>query len=214
MYKRQFPFSTEHAADLIVRMVMAHPGEITVAAIGPLTNLALAFLKEPRLAHALAGLTVMGGVVGGAGALHLPWVEHNIRCDPEAAHIVFSSGAALTIVPLDVTTQVCIRPEDAARIRAAGDPFHTAVADQVTRYPPFAARGWTHLHDPLAVATLLDPTLVEFQPVRMVVETQGEHTAGATLAALPTVEAPANARIALRVDVAAAERFIAERLTQ
>ncbi len=209
-----FSPSAEHAADLIVRTVMAHPGEITVAAIGPLTNLALAFLKEPRLAQALAGLTIMGGVVGGAGALHLPWVEHNIRCDPEASHIVFSSGAALTVVPLDVTTQVCIRREDAVRIAAIGDPFHSAVADQVTRYPPFVARGWTHLHDPLAVATLLDATLVECQPVRMVVETQGEHTAGATLASLPTAEAPANARIALRVDIARAERFIAERLTQ
>ena len=85
--------SEEHAVDLIVRTVMAHPGEITLIAIGPLTNVALALLKEPRLATNLAGLTVMGGVVGGAGALHLPWVEHNFRCDPEAAQIVLASGA-------------------------------------------------------------------------------------------------------------------------
>jgi purine nucleosidase len=203
----------EHAADFIARTVMAQPGQIVLAAVGPLTNVALAFLKEPRLAQNLAGLTIMGGVVGGANALHLPWVEHNIRCDPEAAHIVFSAGAALTVVPLDVATQVRIRGEDVARIRAANDPFHDAIADQVACYPPFVERGWTHLHDPLAVATLLDPTLVESQPVRIIVETQGEHTAGATLVSLPTAEAPATTRIALHVDAPAAERFIVERLT-
>ena len=202
----------EHAVDLIVRTVMTRPGEVTLVAIGPLTNVALAFSREPRLAANLAGLTLMGGVVGGAHALELPWVEHNFRCDPEAAHIVLSAGATPTIVPLDVTTQVRIRPDDVARIGAAGDPFHAAVADQVTRYPRYARRGWTNLHDPLAVATVIDPTLVRCEPVRAVVETAGEHTAGALLAAAPTPDAPATARIALAVDAARAERFIVDRL--
>ena len=204
----------EHAVDLIVRTVMTRPGEVTLVAIGPLTNVALAFSREPRLAANLAGLTLMGGVVGGTHALELPWVEHNFRCDPEAAHIVLSAGAAPTIVPLDVTTQVRIRPDDVARIGAAGDPFHAAVADQVTRYPRYARRGWTNLHDPLAVATVIDPTLVRCEPVRAVVETVGEHTAGALLAAAPTPDAPATARIALAVDAARAERFIIDRLAQ
>ena len=201
-----------HAVDLIVRTVMTRPGEVTLVAIGPLTNVALAFSREPRLAANLAGLTLMGGVVDGAHALELPWVEHNFRCDPEAAHIVLSAGAAPTIVPLDVTTQVRIRPDDVARIGAAGDPFHAAVADQVTRYPRYARRGWTNLHDPLAVATVIDPTLVRCEPVRAVVETVGEHTAGALLAAAPRPDAPATARIALAVDAARAERFIVDRL--
>jgi len=145
----------EHAVDLIVRTVMGRPGEVTLVAIGPLTNLALAFSREPRLAANLANLVIMGGVVGGAHALELPWVEHNFRCDPEAAHIVLSAGAIPMIVPLDVTTQVRVRPHDVARIRAAGDPFHVAVADQVVRYPRYAGRGWTNLHDPLAVATVI-----------------------------------------------------------
>ena len=204
----------EHAVDLIVRTVMTRPGEVTLVAIGPLTNVALAFSREPRLAANLAGLTLMGGVVGGAHALELPWVEHNFRCDPEAAHIVLSAGATPTIVPLDVTTQVRIRPDDVARIGAAGDPFHAAVADQVTRYPRYARRGWTNLHDPLAVATVIDPTLVRCEPVRAVVETAGEHTAGALLAAASTPDAPATARIALAVDAARAERFIIDRLAQ
>ena len=93
-------------------MVMACPGEITLVAIGPLTNVALAFLLEPRVPAALAGLMIMGGVVGGPGALDLPWTEHNFRSDPEAAHIVLASGAAIKVVPLDVTMQVRIRAED------------------------------------------------------------------------------------------------------
>jgi purine nucleosidase len=204
----------DHAVDLIVRKVMAQPKEITLIAIGPLTNVALAFLREPRLAQNLAGLVVMGGVVGGAHALHLPWTEHNFRCDPEAAHIVLSAGAPTTIVPLDVTTKVCIRRDDVTRIRAAGDPFHVAVADQVSLYPPFAQRGWTHLHDPLAVATFVEPSLVRLDSLRVLIETQGEHTAGAMLAALPEPEKPTNAEVALEVNAHRAEQFIVDRLTR
>lgn len=210
--------SPEHAVDLIIRTVMAQPGEITLIAIGPLTNVALALLKEPRLAANLAGLTVMGGVVGGAGALHLPWVEHNFRCDPEAARIVLASGAPLRIVPLDVTTQVRIRPQDTARIRAAGDPFHLAVADQIERYPRYQQRGWTYLHDPLAAlvgAGLAPaPALVTWEPVHAVVETEGRYTAGKLLVKRPSGEEQVTAQVALSVDARRAETFIVERLTR
>lgn len=204
----------EHAADLIIRTVMARPGEITLLAIGPLTNVALALLKEPRLTAALAGLTVMGGVVGGATALHLPWTEHNFRSDPEAAHIVVASGAPLRIVPLDVTTRVHIRPEDTARIRAVGDPFHEAVADQIERYPRYRRQGWTYLHDPLAAATLVEPSLVAWQPVSAVVETRGEYTAGKLLIRLPAENEQVNAQVALDVNPARATTFIVERLSR
>ncbi len=206
--------SEEHAVDLIVRTVMAHPREITLIAIGPLTNVALALLKEPRLATNLAGLTVMGGVVGGAGALHLPWVEHNFRCDPEAAQIVLASGAPIRIVLLDVTTQVRIRPEDTARIRAAGDPFHRAIADQIDLYSRYQQRGWTYLHDPLAAATVIESTLVKWEPVHAVVETGGIHTAGELLVKRPAEPEQVTAQVALSVDPQRAETFIVERLTR
>ena len=206
------PLPDEHAVDMIVRAVMARPGEITLAAIGPLTNVALAFLREPRLAGALAGLLIMGGSVGGARALHLPWTEHNFRCDPEAAHVVLSAGAPTWIVPLDVTTQVRIRQADVERLHSLGDPFHRAVTDQVARYPGFVKRGWTHLHDPLAVAMAIDPTLVTWQPVRAVIEMGGEHTAGQLLVAPPSADGPATAQVALDVDVERSERFIVDRL--
>lgn len=204
----------EHAADLIIRTVMARPGEIVLLAIGPLTNVALALLKEPGLAGALAALTVMGGVVGGATALHLPWTEHNFRSDPEAAHIVLASGAPLRIVPLDVTTRLHIRPEDTTLIRAVGDPFHRAVADQIERYPRYRQQGWTYLHDPLAAATLVEPSLVVWEPVSAVVETRGEYTAGKLLVSSPAGDQQVNAHVALDVDPARAAAFIVERLVR
>jgi len=209
--------SKQHAVDLIVEAVMARPGEITLVAIGPLTNVALAFLREPRLAGSLAGLVLMGGVVGGAHARHLPLTEHNFRSDPEAAGIVlraFPAGAPLTIVPLDVTTQVRIRSHDLTRIRAAGDAFHQALAGQVALYPPFAQRGWGYLHDPLAVAALIEPSLVTMEPRRAAVDTGEEHTAGKLLVALSAPDAPANADVAVAVDARRAERFILDRLAK
>jgi purine nucleosidase len=202
----------EHAVDLIVYTVMSRPGEITLVAIGPLTNVALALRREPRLAQSLAGLVVMGGVVGGSGAPHLPRSEHNFRSDPEAAQIALSAGAPVTIVPLDVTTQVRIRPPDLERIRASGSAFHQAVADQVALYPPFIQRGWGYLHDPLAVAAMIDPSLVTLEPLRAVVEAGGEHAAGTLGVELPAPDAPATAHVALGVDAPRAEQFIVDRL--
>lgn len=202
----------EPAVDYLVRVVMAHPGQIHLLAVGPLTNVALAFLAEPRLAANLAHLTIMGGALRGPDHLDLPYGEHNIVLDPEAAEIVLAAGAPTTLVPLDVTTRIAIRPEGAARIGAGGTPFHAAVAGQVEVYPPFAARGWTHLHDPLAAAVVVRPDLVAFRDLHIDVETEGRHSVGATLMRTPTETAPANARVALGVDIEAAETFILERL--
>src|SRR5687768_12452474 len=144
----------DDAVEFIVRTAREQAGEIHLLAIGPLTNVALAILRDPNLGRNLAGLTIMGGSIRGPQSLHLPFVEHNIRCDPEAAQIVFASGIPLSLVPLDVTLRVSIRPADVARIRTAGTPYHHAVAEQVDRYPRFGHLGHTYLHDPLAVATV------------------------------------------------------------
>jgi len=204
--------SPEHAVDFIVRTVMENPGEIHLVTIGPLTNAALAFLREPRLAQALAHLTIMGGAARGPEAFHLPYSEHNIRSDPEAAHIVLSAGAPTTLVPLDVTTQVRIFPEGVARIRSGGTLFQATVAQQVELYPPFQAQGYTFLHDPLAVATVIRPDLVRLRPLHVDVEMGGHHAAGATLMRDPAPEAPANAQVALAVEASAFEEFLLTRL--
>ena len=202
----------EHAVDYLVRTVMENPGEIHLLAVGPLTNVALALRREPRLAAQLRHLTIMGGVARSVDRLHLPIGEHNIVCDPEAAHVVLSSGAPITLIPLDVTTQVQIRRGDTDRIRAAGTPFHDAVARQVELYPRFAETGATFLHDPLAAAAMVRPLLVDTAALHVGVETQGRLTTGATPMKLPTEEAPATAQVAVGLDPGEAEAFIMERL--
>jgi purine nucleosidase len=204
--------AAEHAIDYLVRAVLSNRGQVHLIAIGPLTNVALALRREPRLAESLAHLTLMGGAVRGPDRLDLPYAEHNIRSDPEAAHVVFTSGAPVTMVPLDVTTRVVIRQDDVSRIRGSGASFDEAVARQVELYPPFARRGWTHLHDPLAVATVFDPSLVQTRPLHVDVELLGRYAAGATLAREPTPDDPANAAVALTVDAPRFEGILRERL--
>jgi purine nucleosidase len=198
----------EHAAELIVRLAREYPGALHLAAIGPLTNVALALLREPELSRLLAGITIMGGAVGA----HLPAIEHNFGCDPEAAKIVLASRGKLRIVPLDVTTLVRIEEAEVASIAAAGDPFHLAVADQIERYPKYRQRDrWTYLHDPLAVATLMKPEVVEWTPVHARVAIGGEKPVGRLIVDQAEVR-DASAQVALRVDVPRAHRFIVERL--
>ncbi len=201
-----------HAADFLVESVLARPGEISLLAIGPLTNVALALFKEPRLATHVKGITVMGGVVGGRGQLHLPWVEHNFQCDPAAARVVLASGAPVRIVPLDVTTQVVIRPSDVARLAGLNTPFHCAIAEQVARYPRYQQQGWTYLHDPLAAAALLVPELLQWTPVHALLETGGEYSAGRLIVRTPDAGAAPNAEIALEVAAPVAHDFIVDRL--
>jgi purine nucleosidase len=206
------PITPEFAPDYLVRMVMDNPGQIHLIAIGPLTNVALALLKEPRMAQNLAHLTIMGGVLRGAHDLSLPYVEHNIKCDPEAAHIVFSSGAPITLIPLDTTVQVRVNRDGLSRIHAADTPFNTAVAEQLERYPRFQVQGWTSLHDPLAVGAVIRPQLVETTLVHLDVELGGRFTAGATLMHSPNFDFPANVQVALTVHVNAFEDFFVARL--
>ena len=206
--------ATEFAVNFIVRAVMDNPGGIHLVCVGPLTNAALAFLQEPRLAENLASLVIMGGAFQRSADVYADYGEHNIISDAEAAHIVFTSGAPITLVPLDVTMQVRITQAGSARIRAAGTAFHVAVADQIDVYPPFADRGWTHMHDPLAVAALLEPGLVELETLHVDIETGGRYAAGVTFMRSPDADWPANTQVALAVDVDRFERFLIDRLAR
>lgn len=206
------PLQPEHAVDYLVRVINEHPGEIHLLAVGPLTNVAAAFLRDLGIAGKLQHLTIMGGALRGPDTSHLPLAEHNVACDPEAAHIVATSGASMTWVPLDVTTRVNIRQDQVDRIRAAGTRFHDAVARQVELYPRFAKQGCTPLHDPLAAAILIRPDLVRLTEFHLDVELEGRRSRGVTFMRAPSDALPANARVALSVDTAAAEQFIVERI--
>jgi purine nucleosidase len=202
-----------HAVDLLVETVLARPGEVTILAIGPLTNVALALLREPRLAMAVRRIVIMGGMVQRRfDQLTAPYREHNIRCDPEAAQIVCASGAPITLVPLDVTTQVRIRREDLSDLRQ-GDQLAVLVADQLERYMGHMGRDWTHPHDPLAVAALVRPDLLRTYPMRVNVETRGEYTRAQTVAERVDGEAGGPViDVALEVQAGAFERWLLDTL--
>jgi len=211
------PPDTPHAVDLIVSTVLDNPGEITLLSIGPLTNLATAVVREPTLSHRVKEVILMGGVVRLGDSLSFPWAEHNIRCDPEAAHIVFSAGWPITMVGLDVTLQVTIQREQLRRLSAVDSPLNRAVVDQLDRYMTNCGRNFTYLHDPLALAVAIDPSLVRLVPMHVDVETRGEFTSGATVACLPSKSDPRsepNANVAVAVDVNRFLEFFFGRLSR
>ncbi|GAA3534424.1 nucleoside hydrolase [Nonomuraea rosea] len=169
------------AAAEIVRRVAAAPGEIHLVAVGPLTNVAHALQLRPALAAELASLTIMGGAFAVPGLLQ----ELNFGYDPEAAHIVLTSGAPITLVPYDVTGRTSLTPADVERL-AAGGPLARYLADTTRPWVRWVAeaRGLPgcHLHDPLAVAVLLDPSLATRRHVRVDVELRGTLTRGRPIA--------------------------------
>lgn len=151
-----------HAVDAIIRTVDAHPGEITVVVIGPMTNLALVLALRPDLATKIKQIVFMGGSAGEGNVT--PAAEFNIWADAEAARIVFRSGAKLVMFGLNTTHQTLLRREDVAAVRAAG-PGANMVADIMDfycgTYYRFAGadKPGAPLHDPCTIAYLIDPSL-------------------------------------------------------
>jgi inosine-uridine nucleoside N-ribohydrolase len=170
------------AARALVELVDARPGEITVVGIGPLTNIATAMLIDPEWAAKVARLVLM------CGAFDMPNVlqELNAAYDPEATHVVLNSVADLTLIPLDVTTKTFLRFSDLDRLDRSG----TALGEFLAR----ACRPWVNwlmqdfgldgcaLHDPLALATVIDPTLVQRRTASVGVELHGSLTRGRLVA--------------------------------
>ncbi len=207
------PDSTD-AVGYLLDTVLANPGEITLLAVGPLTNVATAILRDPAFATSLKQLMIMGGKVDMSNNSWGP-AEHNIKCDPEAAAVVFNSGAPINLVPLDVTLRALIRQSGVDALLALDDPYHQALGDQVARYPGFVSRGGsTFLHDPLAAMALIRPDLLGWQPYHVEVELSGRLTRAMTVVRTPSTEFPTTARIAMTLDIDACEDLIAQRLAQ
>jgi purine nucleosidase len=174
-----------HAVDLIIDIVMREePGTVTLVPVGPLTNIAMAARKEPRIVERVKEVVLMGG--GYHVGNWSPVAEFNILVDPEAAHIVFSAGWELTMVGLDLTHQALATDEVAARIQALDTPvsdfvlglfdfFRAAYKDaQGFDFPP--------VHDPCAVAYCIDPSVMTTRRAPLTVELTGTHTVGMTVA--------------------------------
>lgn len=178
------------AVDYIVQEVEAAPGEITVVAVGPLSNIAKCIAEEPSIVGEMAELVIMGGSVfkGYAGAAQ-PAAEHNIACDPEAARRVFDSGAKLTVVPLDATGTLALSEDDIRVLESSGAPLASVLTELMLLWHDEERRAPV-LHDPLAVATVFDASLGRFEPMRLevtgdglTVQASGEPTASVCLEA-------------------------------
>jgi purine nucleosidase len=196
-----------HAVDLIIDLVRRHPSEVTIVAIGPQTNLALALLKEPRIKDQIASIVFMGGALGlnarfGRGNI-TPVAECNIWFDPAAADIVFRSGIDLTMVSLDVTnpSSGMLMPEETVRaVDERRSPLAALFVEVCSTYLEAPMFDWGHgcvLYDPLAVAVTAEPALGTFESMAVGIETAGRLSLGQTV---PLRDLPPNVRVMTSVD--------------
>ena len=177
----------EPAAELIRQIIRKYPGEVTLLPVGPLTNIATALSIDSELAGMVKGIVMMGGSLSGGNIT--PAAEFNVYVDPEAARIVFQSGIPITMVGLDATRKTSLTEEHVRVLDAAQNPVSQAAAKigrnaiNHTRERGFLVG--PNMHDSLAVAGFLDPSLLTVRDYYVDVETTGELTAGETLGYSP-----------------------------
>jgi inosine-uridine nucleoside N-ribohydrolase len=185
-----------HAVDFIISTIAAAPGEITLVATGPLTNIALALRREPRLAGWVRDFVIMGGSAGRGNVT--PAAEFNIWSDPEAAAVVFGAGWMVRMIGLDVT----LRARATGDVRAAMSEFGRLGSElllpALARYTDSAA-GDPAVHDVCAVVSVAEPELFGLVPALVQVETTGLLTSGMTVTEFSPV-VPPNAMVATEID--------------
>jgi purine nucleosidase len=207
----------EHAVDFIVETCMAaEPGSITLCPVGPLTNIAMAIVKEPRIVTKIREIALMGGGFFEGGNT-TPVAEFNIYVDPHAAHIVFRSGAPITVFPLDVTHKALVAPEDIAAFRSLATPVGDAVAGMLGFYERHDVEKYgmvgAPLHDPCVIAYLIEPALFSGKQVHVAVEIGSEATIGQTVMDWWGVTGnDPNATVMSDIDSAAFHRLVIERI--
>lgn len=199
---------TKSAIDFIIETIKAYPHEITMIMTGPETNFALALEKAPEIAQLVKAIVVMGGVVDGRGN-ESPVAEFNIAIDPEAANAVFNCGAEVTMVGLDVTKKALLTKAHFEGLDESSKVSSFVMNVTHSYMERFYLDNGVYgcaMHDPLAVATCIDPTLVVAKPYYVGVETNSIFCDGQTVCdfAGRWQKAP-NVKVALEVD---SERFL------
>lgn len=174
-----------HAVDFIVQSLLEHDAQsLTLCALGPLTNIAQAMDQEPRIIPRIQQIILMGGANFERGNV-TPAAEFNIYVDPHAADIVFSSGASVTVMPLDVTHQALTSPERIQAFRTIGNRAGSVVADWASFFERFDTAKYgmegAPLHDPCVIAYLLEPSLFAGKQVNVEIETESNLTMGFTV---------------------------------
>ncbi|HEX6035803.1 MAG TPA: nucleoside hydrolase [Anaerolineales bacterium] len=194
---------SQHAVDFLIEKILASRGEITLVAIGPLTNVALAIRQEPRVVQVLKEIIIMGGALryeGNTTAL----AEFNTYVDPHAAHIVYHAGIPTTLVPLDVTYQCILTTEDVRRLQKVDSPITSFVADATRFYMEFHDEyqkiDGCVINDPLALALTFAPELCTYQTLPVDVDISDGISMGKTVADFYNYgKRPGNMKVALGV---------------
>lgn len=192
-----------HAAVFIAEAIMSRPaGEVTLIAVGPLSNIAMAIRLEPAIVCRVREIVLMGGSIGAGNVT--PSAEFNIHADPEAASIVFSSGMPIVMMGLDVTTKVVLSAERLSRFReipGAASAIFRASMERYTEACLHYIGERPAMHDPCCVAWATDPSIFTTADCAVSVEYAGTFTRGRTVVDLVGVSGrKANARVALTVD--------------
>lgn len=199
---RRKPVS-QHSVEFLIEKILSAPGEITLVCIGPLTNIAVAIRKEPRILQAVKEVVIMGGAIRHEGNT-TPLAEFNVYVDPHAAHMVYHSGMPITLVPLDVTYQCILTHADVDRLQAIKSPIPKFVADSTRYYMEFHDE-YQHIdgciiNDPLALALTFAPELCDYEEHYVDVDISGGVSMGKTFADFYKMsQKPANMKIALGV---------------
>ena len=208
----------QHGIDFLIEKIMGSPGEITLVAIGPLTNIALAIRQEPRIVQAVREVIVMGGAIryeGNTTAL----AEFNTYVDPHAAHIVYHAGMPVTLVPLDVTYQCVLTKADVQRMRQVDSPITKFVEDATRFYmefhDEFQSIDGCVINDPLALALTFAPELCSYRELPVDVDLSGGISMGKTIGDFYNYgKKPPNMRVALGVKPREFMDLFVERMIQ
>jgi purine nucleosidase len=209
------PLQAQHAVAFLIEQLTTTSIPITLAALGPLTNLAVALIQCPEIVQGIDQVVMMGGSLGAGNVT--PAAEFNIYVDPHAAKVVVEAGLPLTMIGLNVTHQVVTTCDRLAALAAVDTPAGQTAAALLRHYgtadvnrhhlaaPP--------LHDPCVIAYMLRPDLFTGRPMRLAVETEGTLCLGRTVAnGHPTPAAPANATVIETADANGIYALLTERL--
>lgn len=191
----------EHGVDFIIRTLMESEGDITLVAIGPLTNVALALRKQPEIADKVQEIVLMGG--GTMGNI-TPAAEFNFFADAEAANVVFGCGASITMIGLDLTNQAMATAEVKEQFAGLNNRMSRFILGLIEDYEQHNLKlglAGATVHDPCCIAYCIDPSIFEVKRLHVEIETNGIFTYGmSVIDMLGVMQKPANANVPLKLD--------------
>jgi purine nucleosidase len=213
------PLQAQHGVDYIIETLRTEPpGTVTLVPIGPLTNIGVAFKRAPDIIERVQEIVLMGGAYFEVGNI-TPAAEFNIYVDPEAADIVFNSGATITVMPLDVTHKALTSAKWIADIKALDTDVGRMVASWTDFFERFDIEKYgsqgAPLHDPCTIAYLINSDLFQGRHINVAIETHSDLTLGMTVADWWRVtDRPANAMFMGSVDDKGFFDLLTERLAR